>query len=165
MHHLISKALTLLALLAAHTATRAGQPPEISIHGDTYRSACSPQEWPAVRQAIQQSAQGKQPEVLIEIVKNFLCGTGEVADSRLRGSMPPRVAVLSEETGTQGQKKVNKSRTEFSALAGAAWQASVQRVGSTVSLSYLPNEACAATANFRFNGQGWQFVSFGEACD
>lgn len=165
MRRRLSIPVTVLALVAMHPAARAGQHPEINIHGDLYKSACSPQEWPVIREAVHQSAKNKQPEALLDLINNFLCGAGEMANARLHRSMNSKIAVISEETGTQGRMRENRSRTEFSVLAGAAWQVSVQKFKSGISVSYFPNEACAATANFRFNGKTWQFVSFGEACD
>lgn len=165
MRRLLSIPVTVFALVAMHPAARAGQHPEISIHGDIYKSACSPQEWLAIREAVHQFAKNRQPEVLLGVINNFLCGAGDMANASLHRSMPLKIAVISEETGTQERMRENRSRTEFSVLAGAAWQVSVQGFKSGVSVSYLPNEACAATANFRFNGRTWDFASFGEACD
>jgi len=155
-----------LATATASPGLARAQPfPQINIQGDTYASACSAPPWQAVTLEIHKAAAGRHPELLTAVIKNFLCGTGEAATLALHQSMPSSIEVISEETGTPGKRTSKRPRSEFSPLAGRAWQVSVQRTGAEVGLSYLPNEACAAVVRFRYSANAWRMVGFGEACD
>lgn len=150
--------------LVALVAT-AAEFPSIQIHGQDYPSACGTTEWDDLEGVLRTQAEGRRPQELVTLVRTYLCGKGPQADQRLQRRVAPSVRVTREETGTIGPSHSRLQRASVVALAGRAWDASVDAEDGDVWVSFAENEACITSVGVRYHRSGWLIRAMKGACD
>lgn len=161
----IKRLLTGIACIFVACTAKADSPPNLEIHGMTYESACTTQNWKVIHNSLNEVAKSQSPAQLTRLVRTWLCGSGAHADDFLRQNSLRQIPIRSEQTGIVGVAKSVTERSNISALGGRAWYVSVQGLGPHVTVSYLPNEACAASATFSVAKSHWRLAAMSEACD
>lgn len=154
-----------IAMALVPCVTHANSFPSIEIHGQRHESACNVPPWNLVQASLEEAAAGRSPKDLSLLVRTWLCGNGTQADATVRKSAKAKIPVVSEQTGIVGKERRHVDRSSLSALGGKAWEASVDAEGGRITVSYSPNEACAASGTFAYTRGKWLLVAIGESCD
>lgn len=135
-----------------------------------YPPACSEKELKKLRQEIFKLKASLKPQDAFDLASAMLCGGASKDEDFVLKRMINPLPRKSESTGETRPLLESLPPSASLLIRKQAWVSGpMAQIESDdkeeISVSYVPNEACASGFVLKFDGAQWKIVSLGEACD